>query len=273
MTIQILFKYKKVLVPSALILFSFLLLTVDSIARRKSEKAESFFLTLLSPVQGAVTSGWGWLSKLKERVAQDEGTEGILMEVHRLRSKVTELEEQRLENERLRQLLAFKERKSFKDILSGSVGAKVIGREPTNWYRTIVINKGRSDGIEVDMPVVSCQGIVGYVSQAWRNASQVRLILDRDCSLGALVQRSRVSGVVKGRGTNICDMVYISPQADIKEGDLIISSGFGGRYPSGLRIGAVVEVKKEGYLQRAWVLPTVDFSRLEEVLVIKTKGS
>lgn len=265
---QIFFKYKKVLVPIALIFFSFLLLTVDSVVRGKKEKAGSFFLAFLSPIQGAVTSGWDWLGKLKERISLDEDKGTILMEVQHLRSKVTELEEQRLENQRLRQLLAFKESGSFKDILSGSIGAKVIGREPTNWYRTIVINKGRGDGIEVDMPVVSYQGVVGYVSQAGGNASQVRLILDGDSSVGALVQRSRANGVVKGRGTNICEMVYISPQADIKKGDLIISSGFGGRYPSGLRIGKVMEVEKESYLQKALVLPTVDFSRLEEVLVI-----
>ncbi|MCD5390285.1 rod shape-determining protein MreC [candidate division NPL-UPA2 bacterium] len=265
---QVFFKYKRGLVPGALIFFSLLLLTFDSIVEGKSQKAESFFLTLLSPLQGAVTSGWSRLSKLKERVSLDEEKEAILAEVERLRSKVTDLEEQRLENERLRQLLAFKERKSFEDILSGSLGARVIGREPTNWYRTIVIDKGRSDGVERGLPVISYQGIVGYVSQVWDNASQVRLILDGDSSVGALVQRSRVSGVVKGKGTDICEMVYISPQADIVEGDLIISSGFGGKYPSGLRIGTVVEVKRESYLQRAWVLPTVDFSRLEEVLVI-----
>ncbi|MCD5401055.1 rod shape-determining protein MreC, partial [candidate division NPL-UPA2 bacterium] len=186
-----------------------------------------------------------------------------------LRAKITELEEERLENQRLRRLLAFRERISFEELLVESVGAKVIGRDPTNWHRIVTIDKGRSEGIQRGMPVITAEGIVGYVSKAARNASQVRLILDGAASVGGLVQRSREFGVVRGRGSNLYEMAYLSPEADIKEGDLIISSGLGGKYPAGLRIGKVVSVKRKGYLQKAEVLPAVDFSRLEEVLVLK----
>lgn len=259
------FKHKKALVPGILIFLSFIILTLNS----TSESPSSVFISLLAPFQNKLTSGWNWLVRLREKLSADSDKESLQEEISRLRTKITELEEERLENQRLRRLLTFKGRKSFEEVLAGSVGAKVIGREPTNWYRIVTIDKGRSEGIQKGMPVITAEGIVGYISEVARNASQVRLILDGAASVGGLVQRSRENGVVRGRGTDLCEMVYLSPHADIEEGDLIISSGLGGRYPSGLRIGRVVSVKRESYLQKAELLPAVDFSRLEEVLVLK----
>jgi len=246
-------------------LLSFLILTF----KPTSKFPARVFLSLLAPFQSALTSGWNRLVSFKEKLSTDSDREILQKEINRLRAKITESEEERLENQRLRQLLAFKERKSFEELLAESVGAKVIGREPTNWYRIVTIDKGRNEGIQKGMPVITVEGIVGCISEVTRNASQVRLILDRSASVGGLVQRSRENGVVRGKGTNLCEMVYLPPNADIKEDDLIISSGLGDIYPAGLRIGKVVSVKKESYLQKAQVLPVVDFSRLEEVLVLK----
>lgn len=259
------FKHRKALVPALLIFLSFIILTLNS--TRKS--STNVFISLLAPFQNKLTSAWNRLAGFREKFSADSDKESLEDEIGRLRTKTTELEEERLENQRLRRLLAFRERKPFEGLLAGGVGAKVIGREPTNWYRIVTIDKGRNEGIQKGMPVITAEGIVGYISEVAGNASRVRLILDGAASVGGLVQRSRENGVVRGRGTGLCEMVYLSPRADIKEGDLIISSGLGGRYPSGLRIGKVVSVKRESYLQKAEVLPAVDFSRLEEVLVLK----
>ena len=259
------FKHKKALIPGILIFSSFLILTL----RSASESLSGAFLSLLAPFQRTLTSGWDRLAGFKEKLSADANEDSLQEDINRLRAKITELEEERLENQRLRQLLSFKERKSFEGLLAVSVGAKVIGREPTNWYQMVTIDKGKREGIQKGMPVITAEGIVGYISEVARNASRVRLILDGAASVGGLVQRSRESGVVKGRGDSLCEMIYLFPRADIKKGDLIISSGLGGKYPSGLRIGKVVSLKREGYLQKAEVLPAVDFSRLEEVLVLK----
>lgn len=259
------FKYKKALIPGILIFLSFLILTL----RSASESSSGAFLSLLAPLQRTLTSGWNRLAGFKEKLSADVNENSLREEINRLRAKITELEEERLENQRLRQLLSFKERKSFAELLAVSVGAKVIGREPTNWYQTVVIDKGKIEGIQKGMPVITAEGVVGYISEVTRNTSRVQLILDRAASVGGLVQRSRENGVVRGKGDNLLEMIYLFPGADIQEGDLIISSGLGGKYPSGLRIGKVVSLKKEGYLQKAEILPAVDFSRLEEVLVLK----
>ncbi|NOX96526.1 MAG: rod shape-determining protein MreC [Nitrospirae bacterium] len=259
------FKRRKVLVPGVLIFLSFLILTL----RFTSDSSSDIFLSFLAPFQKVLTSSWTRLVRFKENLSADSGKEDLQKEVARLNSKIVELEEEKLENQRLRRLLIFKERTSFEELLADSVGAKVIGREPTNWYRIVTIDKGKKEGIQKGMPVITAEGIVGYIDETGRNTSQVRLILDRSASVGGLIQRSRENGVVRGRGTALCEMVYLSPEADIKKGDLVISSGLGGRYPSSLRIGKIVSIKKESFLQKAEVLPSVDFSRLEEVLVLK----
>ncbi len=259
------FKHRKVLVPGILIFSSFIILTL----RSANESLSNVLLSFLAPFQNVLTSGQNRLFEFKEKFSAAGCKESLQEEINHLRAKITELEEERLENQRLRRLLAFRERVSLEELLAGSVGAKVIGREPTEWYRMVTIDKGRREGIQKGMPVITAEGIVGYISEVARNASRVRLILDGVASVGGLVQRSRAKGVVKGRGTNLSEMVHLSPEADIKGGDLIVSSGLGGRYPAGLRIGKVISVQRKDYLQKAWVLPAVDFSRLEEVLVLK----
>ncbi len=262
------FRQRKVLVPGILIFVSFLFLTLKS----TSESPANVFISLLAPFQSMLTSGWNGLAKFKEKFSAGSDKESLQKKINRLKAEVTGLEEAKLENQRLRRLLSFKKRKSFNKLLAGSVGAEVIGRELTDWYRIVTIDKGRNEGIQKGMPVITAEGIVGYVSKAGRDASQVQLILDGSAAVGGLVQKSRENGVVRGTGTALCEMVYLSPESNIRKGDLIVSSGLGGRYPAGLRIGRVVSVKGEGYLQKAEVLPSVDFSRLEEVLVLKKEG-
>ena len=176
-----------------------------------------------------LTSGQNRLAEVKENLFAKSNEKALREEINRLKAEITELEEERLENQRLRRLLAFKERKPFEELLSGSVGAKVVGREPTNWYRIVTIDKGRNEGVQKGMPVITAEGIVGWISEVAEDVSHVKLILDGTASVGALVQRSRENGVVRGNGTNLCEMVYLPPRADIKKDDLIISSGLGGR--------------------------------------------
>ena len=196
--------------------------------------------------------------------------EKLIRDIGLLESWVTRLEEARLENIRLRKLLQFKEREDFNELLERTVGARVIGRDPVSWHQALFIDRGAEDGVAVGMPVINHEGIVGYLSQVGLSAAKVRLILSSDIFVGAIVQRTRVAGVVMGKGgaTGLCEMMYLPIDADIREGDIIVSSGVGEKYPSGIRLGSVLSVVKEDYFQRAIILPVVDFSRLEEVLVL-----
>ncbi|MEN6414482.1 MAG: rod shape-determining protein MreC [Veillonellales bacterium] len=206
---------------------------------------------------------------------------GEMMTVYRdnqtLRSENEQLRQNNLniseivaENTRLQAMLAYKTGTPQFDL----VLAKVIARDPGTWTSIIVINRGSADGITKDMPVVTPQGLAGNVIRVYSNTAKVQLLLDPRSAVGALVQRpeSRVAAIVEGNGASpfVPRMVNVARDADIINGDQIITSGFGGIYPKGLLIGEVVDVVNEegGLLKYAILKPAVDFDRLEEVFVI-----
>jgi len=154
------------------------------------------------------------------------------------------------------------------------VAARVIGRESATWSSMIVISKGTLAGIQKNMAVVTEKGVVGHVVEAGPNSSKVQLILDPRSSVGTLVQRpeSRVTGIVEGDMDNptMPRMVNIPKTADVVEGDVIVTSGYGGIYPKGLIVGLVSELKNDagGLLKIAILESAVDFQKLEDVAVI-----
>lgn len=194
-----------------------------------------------------------------------------------LKNEVVQLRQQNLtaaeyaaENERLRNLLGYKQTASQFDLMA----AQVIGREQATWTSMIVVNRGSSDGVARNMPVVTEKGLVGVVTEVSPNAAKVQLVLDPRCSVGTLIQRpeSRVAGIVQG---NIEDaltpnMINIPKNSDVVEGDIIITSGFGGIFPKGIMVGKVKSLHDDGggLLEVAVVEPAVDFQRLEDVLII-----
>jgi rod shape-determining protein MreC len=138
----------------------------------------------------------------------------------------------------------------------------------------IVINRGTSDGVKPEMAVITHQGLVGSVVEASPNSAKVELLLDPRSSIGTLVQRpeSRVAGIIQGDPSNpmVPRMVNIPRNADIVEGDTIVTSGFGGIYPKGIIVGRVNQIENDGggLLKYAVLEPAVDFQKLEDVAVI-----
>ncbi len=182
------------------------------------------------------------------------------------------LKEVEAENERLRQLLQFRQVNPNFDFRGGQVIARVLNSGASNYLSSISIDLGSQHGIKSGMPVVTERGLVGRIDKVGPTSSTVLLITDPSSGVQALVQRttSRSAGVVKGEAGSYPVMEYIPQDADVSEGDSIITSGFGGTFPKNLVIGQVVQVEHRDYemFQRAIVRPTVDFDRLEFVLVI-----
>jgi rod shape-determining protein MreC len=169
--------------------------------------------------------------------------------------------------ERIEKMLQFKEYYSY-----DMIGAQVIGREPSNWFHSIMIDRGSKDQVEIDMGVATYNGLVGKIIQVQPHTSQVILLLDQGCSIGAMVQRSREMGVIKGvMDGDYCYFDYIAHDADIQMNDIVITSGMGSSVPKGIQIGRIVAIKKEKHdlFQRILVKPEVDFNTLEEVFVLK----
>ena len=173
-------------------------------------------------------------------------------------------------HERLRKLLQFKE-----VIRRPVVAAQVIGLDPTGWFKSVIIDKGEKAGVKWDMPVVNASGVVGRVVSVSNNYAKVLLIIDQNSAVDCLTQRSRDRGMVKGTSSDICKMDYMSKSSNAVVGDLVITSGLGGIFPKGLPVGRISSVKEgEGKLfKEIEVVPSVDFSKLEEVLIIQTADS
>jgi rod shape-determining protein MreC len=137
-----------------------------------------------------------------------------------------EYREAMAENMRLHKLLQVKE-----SIKPPTLTAKIIGRDPSLWFRTLTIDRGTSDGLEKGMPVVTVEGVVGQILETSRTISKVLLAHDPNSAVNALIQKNRVQGIVKGEGRPAYNMHYILKNADVEEGDLIVTSGMGGSFP------------------------------------------
>jgi rod shape-determining protein MreC len=149
-------------------------------------------------------------------------------------------------------------------------GATVIGRDTSPFLNYIMIDQGTDNGVARDMPVITDQGLVGTVVLTTCCGSTVRLITDPDSAVSARLQESRDEGSAVGRFGGGLELQYLSQQAQVRPGDLVLTSGLGAVFPPGLVLGSVSAVQRQDYevLQKASLTPAVDFNRLEIVLVI-----
>jgi rod shape-determining protein MreC len=150
-----------------------------------------------------------------------------------------------------------------------TTAADVIGIGASPDFQTITINKGTNDGIKPDMAVISPAGVVGRIVTPSRRAAKVQLLIDRNAAAGALVERTRVQGVVLGTGESILRMEYVAELGDVKSGDTVVTSGVDGIYPKGFVIGRVDQVERAGAAFKIiTVRPMIDLRSLETVLVV-----
>lgn len=182
-----------------------------------------------------------------------------------LRAKVAELEEARLENERLRKLVDFVEARELE-----SIGARVIGRPINAWDGSLLLDRGTDDGVENGMPVLAPEGLLGQVVEVTRRSARVRLITDQRSGVAAMLQRTRVEGIVRGSIEGALSLEYVSRETTVTVGDVVLTSGMGGVYPKGLLIGEVSDVILDAndLFPNIVVRPTAQFQDFEEVIVL-----
>jgi rod shape-determining protein MreC len=175
-----------------------------------------------------------------------------------------EAEEARQEARRLRGLLDLRDESSYR-----AVAARVIARGAVGAARTILLGSGSHDGIANNQAVITPHGVVGRVIETAPGVTKVQTLLDPNSGVAALIQRTRVQGVVIGEGEETCRMAFVSELANVEVGDVVVTSGLDEIYPKGTIIGTVSEVGEASGLTRyVQVRPEVDFLRLEEVLVL-----
>ena len=189
---------------------------------------------------------------------------------NRLTVENLRLAEVETENEQLRTLLAFAQTNPSYDYRGGQIIARVIGDSASPFTHPIQIDLGEQHGIEEGMPVVTDRGLVGRIFNVYPRTSDIMLITDPRSSVNVMTQTSRAPGILRGRVGQLPIMELIPPEIEISVGEIIITSGLGGHFPKGLVVGQVIEVQKNDDLmfQSAIIQPTVDFDRMELVLVI-----
>jgi rod shape-determining protein MreC len=216
----------------------------------------------LAALDRSVRETWDGYVALREVYEENRGLKQEIQKLHRENS---ELRERAASSQRWAELLEFKQGAPFQ-----TVAAQVIGRDASNWYRGLVLNKGERDGVNVEMGVVTPAGAVGRVVKTTAFTAMVLLATDPHNALTGLIQRTRDEGIIEGSPHGRLRMKYVPLLSPIQAGDRIVTSGLTGGFPKGLAIGTITRVDKtEGDLfQSAEIMPEVDFSRLEEVLVI-----
>lgn len=195
----------------------------------------------------------------------------LLEENRRLLNTIANLRETQQENIRLRRLLQFEEKFNIQGVV-----ARVVAKDVSTEFRSIRINRGESSGIRKSMAVVTNEGIVGRILRTTPNTSDVVTIVDLVSAVDAVVERSRARGIVEGLTDDICQLKFALRTDDIQPGDVLISSGLGGIFPKGVMVGTVSQVNRKPYgiTQEVDVRPSVDFSKLEEVMVVlNTEGA
>ena len=264
-------KYRSIAVAAVLLIISLTVLSFSAIRLSETGFLRKLVLEAAAPVEDTINIPLQNLHDVWKRYLFLVGLED---ENRRLRKRNADLTEQlnryregSLEAMRLQNLLELRE-----SLPQRAVAARVIDRNRSPLFKTLLINKGTADGLRVGLAVLSDQGVVGRIIETSWHASRVLLLIDGNSNIDGLIQRSRAQGILQGAGSAGCSLKYISRAEEVLAGDVVISSGLSGVLPKGLLLGVVTGAsrKEGGLFQKIDVAPAVDFEKLEEVLALTT---
>ncbi len=270
-------KKKKNSQPIKIIIFLVLIIPLvfaiisSTLGRTDFNLPHKLTLEMLGPVQGAFSSSVGFCKGIWDHyidlVSVSKENEALRLELQKTRTMNLAYREAEATNVSLKKILDLEE--SFKP---PTITARIIGRDPALWFKTLTINKGSSSGIKKGMPVVTIEGAVGQVSNTSPDYAKILLSIDPNSAIDAIVQHNRVKGIIKGNGRGY-NLQYVLKNDQVKVGDQIITSGMGGTFPKSLAIGIVTTVvnSRRGLFQKIQVQPAVDFRKLEYVIIVLKK--
>jgi rod shape-determining protein MreC len=252
-----------------LLLSMHLVLMASSVrGSRGGSLLEDTLLTLFSPFLRGASSMTSGVAGTWRRYG---GLRGVEEENRRLRAQVgtlllqaREAEEARREADRLRALLGLRD-----TAVPGAIAARVIARGGAGSARVLLLDRGSSAGVARQQPVITPRGAVGRVVEAAPGVAKVLSLVDPNSGVAALVQRTRVQGVLVGEGEDTCRLEFVSDEAPVEVGDVVVTSGLDAIFPKGILLGVVSKVgEAQGLTRYVQVRPEVDPHRLEEVLVL-----
>ena len=262
-------KHQSIIIACLLVIISLIILSYSMKQPNKDGFLRRLVLEAAAPLADTITFSFKGLNEVWKRyiilVGMEEENRRLKKDNALLTQEIIQYREGYLEGIRLQKLLALQEKVKYPTIT-----ARVIDRDQTSIIKTILINKGTSHGLRVDLPVVADQGVVGRIIEASWNASKILLLIDENSNIDALVEETRIQGILQGAGSSGSSLKYIPKTETVALGNIVISSGLSGLFPKGLLLGVVKNVDKtnSGLFQKIDIAPFVDFARLEEVTVI-----
>ena len=237
--------------------------------------ARSVVMTVTTPVRylgSAIASPFNAIGNVASNLtASPETLSDLEAENEELRAQLAELTEAQATAERLEGLLGLQSTYNLQ-----STAARIVGESGDAWSRTVTINKGSLDGLAINMPVCNSAGIIGQIIEVSPTTSTVRLITDENSGVSAMVQSTRAQGILQGQPDGTLRLEFVTIDSDVKEGDIIVSSGLGGVYPKGLPLGVVASVDRPENASYYTIIVTPassDTENNEEVLVITSLTS
>jgi rod shape-determining protein MreC len=241
----------------------------------KQRKIRTVVQSIAYPIQrGASTVGnlfgglFGGIGELRRASVENQK---LHAQVEQMQTELRDTRQKAAQADRLEKLLNLTQQSSYQ-----TVTAQVIARDPSVWFDSISIDKGRWAGVEINMPVVTSDGIVGRVVSTGPLNSQVMLVTDEKSGAGAIVGQlgtSNAMGSIKGMGENgLLDMRYVSSLEKVQMGDTVYTTGQDGVYPAGLTVGQVVEIHP-GSPQTIHIRPSAGLDRLKEVTVLQYRAT
>lgn len=264
----------KVFIVFGLLLTLTLMLIVSTVGRQEFSAPHKFALEIVGTAQSGIASVSGYFKGIwrnyTDLINVREENKKLREEIQKHKAINTKYREAVAVNIRLEKLLELKE-----SLPPPTITAQIIGKDPSQWFKTIIINRGSSDGVQKSMPVVTVEGVVGQVMNTSPHYAKVLLANDPNSAIDVIIQKNRVQGIIKGKGSNGYELHYVLKNAEVEKNDRVVTSGLGGVFPKGLPVGTISSVLKtrRGMFQQIEIKPAVDFSQLEYLTIIMKKSS
>ena len=268
------FSLVRVVLLAGLLLTLSLIFLVATLGSQKFGSLHRLVIEAVGPVQKLVAAGGASISNFKSEyldILQDvlkvrEENKRLLKQLQETEATLNRSREALATNASLRRLLEFKN-----SLNRPMIAATVIGKDPSVWFRSVIIDQGSSKGVAKGSPVVNADGVVGQVFTTSPNYAKVLLAIAPSSAIDVMLQKSRIRGMLKGTGELVYKLEYILKTIEVEEGEQVVTAGYGGVFPTGLPVGVVSKVikKPRGMFHEIEVTPAVDYQTLEHLLVIE----
>ena len=259
---------------AGLLLTLTLIFLVSTLGSQRFGSLHKLVIETVGPVQKLFAAGGASIGNFKREyldILQDvikvrEENKRLLKQLQETEAILNRSREAMATNASLRRLLEFKN-----NLARPSVGATVIGKDPSTWFRSVIIDQGANRGIVKGNAVVNSGGVVGQIFTASPNYAKVLLAIAPSSAIDVMLQQSRVRGMLKGNGTLTYRLEYILKTVEVAEGEHVVTAGYGGVFPTGVPVGVVSRIvrKPRGMFHEIEVTPSVDYQKLEHLTVIE----